>query len=117
MIEKSEDDKRNENHGTNVVDIANTEFKDLPLNRKYENLEAAKVAVSLVYDKVINWENISSEMIEEMSKIVHEKRLERNGIEWSFENQRADYQNLSEEEKVKDRMQVELAIQVIRKSI
>jgi hypothetical protein len=54
MIEKSEDDKRNENHGTNVVDIANTEFKDLPLNRKYENLEAAKVAVSLVYDKVIN---------------------------------------------------------------
>jgi hypothetical protein len=73
--------------------------------------------VDLVYDKVINWEEITSEMVEEMSNIVHEKRLERNGIEWSFENQRVVYQNLSEEEKVKDRIQVELAIQVIKSEI
>jgi len=114
MIEKSEDKEWNMKHWIDVVDIANTEFEDLPSNRKYENLEAAKVVVDLVYDKVVNWEEIDSKMIEEMSKIVHEKWLERNGVQWSFENQRVDYQNLSEEEKAKDRIQVELAIQIIK---
>jgi hypothetical protein len=37
-----------------MVDIANTKFEDLPSNRKYENLQAAKVAVDLIYDKVVN---------------------------------------------------------------
>jgi hypothetical protein len=37
-----------------VVDIANTKFEDLPSNRKYENLQAAKVAVNLVYERVVN---------------------------------------------------------------
>ena len=53
-------------------------------------------------------------MIEEMSKIVHEKWLERNWVQWSFENQRVDYVNLSEEEKAKDRIQVELAVQIVK---
>lgn len=114
MIEKSEDSQWTESHGTNIVDIANTEFKDLPANWQYENLEAAKVAVNLVFDKVINWEEITSEMIEGMSKTVHEKWLERNWIEWSFENQRVDYDHLSEEEKSKDRIQIELAIKIIK---
>ena len=117
MIEKSEDKEWNVKHWTDTVDIANTEFEDLPSNRKHENLEAAKVAVDLVYDKVTNWEEINSEMTEEMSKIVHEKWLERNGVQWSFENQRVDYQNLSEEEKAKDRIQIELAIQIIKSEI
>ena len=117
MIEKSEDEVRTKKHWTNKVDIANTKFEDLPSNRKYENLEAAKVAVDLVYDNVVNWEENTSEMIEEMSKIVHEKRLERNGIQWSFENQRVDYGNLSEEEKAKDRIQIELAIQIVKSKI
>jgi hypothetical protein len=60
------------------VDIANTDFEDLPDNWKYENIEAAKVAVDLVYEKILNLEKISNEMIEEMSNIVHEKWLERN---------------------------------------
>ena len=117
MIEKSEDKEWNMKHWTDIVDIANTEFEDLPLNRKYENLEAAKVAVDLVYEKVVNWEKINSEMIEEMSKIIHEKWLERNGTQWSFENQRVEYRDLSEEEKVKDRIQIELAIQIIKSEI
>jgi hypothetical protein len=53
-------------------------------------------------------------MIEQMSKVVHEKRLERNWKEWSFENQRVDYKELSEEEKSKDRDQIRIAIQVIK---
>jgi hypothetical protein len=89
----------------------------LPSNRKYENFEAAKVVVNLLYEKVINWENFTSKMIEEMSKIVHEKWLERNGVQWSFENQRCDYHSLSEEEKAKDRIQIELGIQIIKSVI
>ena len=117
MIEKSQDEEWNIKHWMDVVDIANTEFVDLPSNRKYENFEAAKVAVDLVYDKVVNWEKIDLEMIEEMSKIVHEKWLERNGIHWSFENQRVEYEELSDEEKAKDRIQIELAIQIIKSEI
>ena len=114
MIEKSNDEKRNEEHWTDTVDIANTDFEDLPNNWKYENVEAAKVAVDLVYDKISNLEKISSETIEEMANIVHEKWLERNWIEWSFENQRVSYENLSEEEKEKDRIQIIIAIDVIK---
>ena len=117
MIEKSEDKEWNIKHWTDVVDIANTKFEELPNNRKYENFEAAKVAVNLVYDGILAWKQFSLKDVEEMSKIVHEKWLERNWIEWSFENQRVDYENLSEEEKAKDRIQIELAIHVIKSEI
>ena len=114
MIEKAEDREWVRKHWTRLVDITNTKFEDLPNNWKEENLEAAKVAVNLVYKKVVNGEEITSEMIEQMSKVVHEKRLERNWKEWSFENQRVDYKELSEEEKSKDRDQIRIAIQVIK---
>ena len=114
MIEKSEDKKRTEQHWTDTVDIANTNFEDLPDNWKYENIEARKVAVDLVYEKILNLEKIATETIEKMSKIVHEKRLERNWIAWSFENQRVSYEDLSEEEKEKDRLQIEIAINIIK---
>ena len=78
------------------MDIANTDFEDLPYNWKYDNIEAAKVAVNLVYEKILNLEKISIETIEEMSNIVHEKRLERNWIAGSFENQKVSYEDLSE---------------------
>jgi hypothetical protein len=37
-----------------MVDIANTKFEDLPKNWQRENLEAAKVAVELVYKRVMS---------------------------------------------------------------
>lgn len=115
MIEKSEDEKRTEQHWTDIVDIANTAFEDLPSNWKYENIQAAKVVVDLVYEKDL--EKITAETIEELSKIVHEKRLERNWIAWSFENQRVAYKDLSEEEKAKDRAQIEIAIKILKQSL
>ena len=113
MIEKSEDEEWTKEHWTDVVDIANTEFEDLPSNWKYENIEAAKVVVNLVYEKVTKWDEITPEMIEEMARIMHEKWLDRNWIRWSFENQRLEYEELSEEEKAKDRSQIQIAIQII----
>lgn len=117
MIEKSEDERWTKDHWTDLVDIANTEFEDLPNNWKYENLQAAQIAVDLVYEKVINWEEITSEEVEDMSKIVHEKWLERNWVEWSFENQIVDYEKLSEEEKTKDRLQIEISIKFISENL
>ena len=117
MIEKSEDEDWTKKHWTKLVDIANTKFEDLPNNWKLENLQAAQVVVDLVYEKVESWEEITPEMIEEMSKIVHQKRLERNWEEWSFENQRVDYEDLSEEEKAKDRVQIQIAIKIISEEL
>ena len=115
MIEKSEDETRNKKHWTDTVDIANTDFIDLPDNWKYENIEAAKVAVDLVYERDLK--EITTETIEKLSGIVHEKRLERNWITWSFENQRVSYKELSEKEKSKDRIQIEIAIKILKQSL
>ena len=92
-----------------------TAFEDLPNNWQYENIQAAKVAVDLVYERDLK--GITSETIEKLSGIVHEKRLERNWITWSFENQRVAYKDLSEEEKAKDRAQIEIAIKILKQSL
>ena len=114
-IEKVLDENWIQQHNWKTeVDIVNTKFEDLPSNRKYENLEAAKVAISLVSEKVLNWEEINSEMLEEMAEIVHNKWLERNWMEWSFDFQRVSYNQLSEEEKAKDRNQLLQAIEIVK---
>ncbi len=111
-MKKSKDLAWTEKHGTDDVDIANTSFEDLPSNWQYENLEAAKVAVELVYEKVASGEEITSEMIEEMSSVVHEKWLERN--DWAKDWELGvSYDQLPEDEKAKDRAQVETAIRII----
>ena len=117
-MKKSKDPEWTQRHGTDDVDIANTSFEDLPSNWQYENLEAARVAVDLVYEKVINGEEITPEMIEEMSSVVHEKWLERN--DWVHHKEywnpvlAQPYEALPEDEKAKDRAQIEAAIQIIK---
>ena len=115
---KSKDPEWTRKHGTDDVDIANTSFENLPSNWQYENLEGAKVAVDLVYEKIIRDEKITPEMIEEMSSVVHEKWLERN--EWVYDKKywnsvlAQPYESLPEEEKAKDRAHIEAAIQIIK---
>lgn len=117
-MKKSKDPEWTQRHGTDDVDIANTSFEDLPSNWQYENLEAARVAVDLVYEKIINGEEITPEMIEEMSSVVHEKWLERN--DWVYHKEywnpvlAQPYEALPEDEKAKDRAQIEAAIQIIK---
>lgn len=113
-IEETTDQEWIDSHNWETkVDIINTKFKDLPNDRKKENLEAAKVALDLVYEKIANWEEITTEITEKMSEIVHNERLKRNWIAGSFENQRVEYEDLTEEEKAKDRNQIIRAIEVI----
>ena len=115
---KSKDAEWTQKHWTDDVDIANTKFEDLPSNWKYENLEAAKVAIELVFDYVIAWEEITDEMVEEMASVVHEKWLERNSRVFDKEywnpTLAQEYVKLPEEEKEKDRAQIRQAIAKIK---
>lgn len=113
-IKKSKDEEWNAIHGTDEVDIANCSFEELPSNWQYENLEAAKVVINLVFDKTMAGIKISKEDIEEMASVCHDKWLERNS--WVFDpnygnpNLAVPYDSLSEIEKQKDRGQLEPAI-------
>ena len=111
-IKETKDTEWISKNWTNQVDIANTKFEDLPSDWKYENLEAAKVAVDLVYDKISKWEKITPEILEEMSAKVHEERLKRNSWAkwWELD---VSYDKLPEVEKVKDRNQVLQAIEKV----
>lgn len=109
-IKKSTDESWNATHGTNEVDIANCTFEQLPSNWQYENLEAARVAIELVYDKTISGELFTPEEIEEMASTIHEEWLKRN--DWVFHPEYGDsklavpYTKLSKEEQDKDKAQL-----------
>lgn len=112
-IKKSTDEEWNIKHGTDEVDIANCSFDELPSNWQYENLSAAKVAIDLVYDKTLAGENITAEEKEQMASVVHDEWLKRN--DWVFDSEYGDpnlavsYEDLSEDEKYKDNIQLDKA--------
>lgn len=112
-IKKSTDEEWNIKHGTDEVDIANCKFEELPSNWQYENLSAAKVAIDLVYDKTLAGENIKAAEKEQMASVVHDEWLKRN--DWVFDSEYGDsnlavsYENLSEDEKLKDKIQLDNA--------
>lgn len=126
-IKKSTDEVWNKKHGTNMVDIANTGFDGLPENIKYENAEAAKVAVGLVYDDIKkglmdSYTNNKSEVdkiIEKKAAKVHNEWLKRNA--WVYDSENGDpdlakpYNELSDKEKAKDRIQIFQAIELVDK--
>ena len=109
-IKKSKDEAWNASHGTDEVDIANCSFEQLPSNWQYENLEAARVAIELVYDKTIAGEQITPEEVEQMASIIHDEWLKRN--DWVFDSEYGDpklavpYVQLSKEEQDKDKAQL-----------
>ena len=117
-MKKSKDDAWNEAHGTDDVDIANCSFEELPLNWQYENLEAARVVIELVYDKIISGEQFTPEEIEEMASTIHDEWLKRNS--WVFDAEYGDpklavpYEQLSKEEQDKDKAQLIPAIQKVQ---
>lgn len=117
-IKKSTDEAWNTKHQTDEVDIANSSFEQLPRNWQFENLEAARVAINLVYDSTISGEKMTQEKIEEASSNVHMAWLERNT--WVFDPNYGDkslavpYEELSEEEKAKDRVQIMEGIQKVK---
>ena len=104
-----------DSHDTSEVDIANTSYEDLPEDWKGENRDSAEVSVTIVERAlragVVDIE--SKEFLEEASATVHEKWLKRNGS-WAPPEQNLPYEELSEDEKDKDRVMVKAAIRVVR---
>lgn len=113
-MKKSKDDEWNAAHGTDDVDIANCSFHELPSNWQFENLEAARVAIGLVYDQTIAGQEITSVELEQMGSIIHEKWLSRNL--WVYDPNYGDpklavpYAQLSKEAQDKDKAQVGPAV-------
>ncbi|MFG3437970.1 hypothetical protein ACGF0J_12090 [Nonomuraea sp. NPDC047897] len=97
-------------NGTDQVDIANTRYRDLPVEWQKENKESATVAVRLVADARKRGDDLTSdEFMEQASEQVHIAWLRRNG-EWAPPEQRLPYRELSHVEKEKDRVVVREAL-------
>lgn len=117
-MKKSKDEAWNTAHGTDDVDIANCSFEELPSNWQFENLAAAKVAINLVFGKVMAGEILSPEEEETYASIIHEEWLRRNN--WVFDPEYGDpklavpYIDLPQEEKDKDKAQLGPAINKVQ---
>ena len=85
-------------------------FSSLSSASQADNLEAARVAIELVYDKTISGESFTSEEIEKMASVIHDEWLKRN--DWVFNPEYGNpalavpYEQLSQEEKDKDKAQI-----------
>ena len=114
----SKDEAWNEAHGTDQVDIANTSFEELPSNWQYENLEAARVAIELVYEDVMNDREFTPEEIIKIASMIHDEWLKRN--DWVFSPEYGDpslavpFDQLSKEEQDKDIAQIEPAVNKVK---
>lgn len=90
------------------VDIANTNYADLPPKWQEENKKAAESALQAILD------NPDADT-EELADIVHQQWLARNG-EWAPAEQKLPYAELSEAEKQKDRDVVLAAMEEAKKA-
>lgn len=92
------------------VDIANTEYRDLPEKWQRENYLAAKAVVDFVLD-IKGLEDINSpHFLETAASFVHDRWMHRNPKEAWNAAQHVPYAELPESEKQKDRNQVLRAI-------
>ncbi len=104
--------------GITEVDIAATNYVDLPADWQEENRLSAEVAVSYVLAGATWWRRLfgfGRQFVEAGSAIVHVKWLERNG-EWAEEHQKLPYHELNEIEKEKDRVIIRNAIDAYKNS-
>jgi hypothetical protein len=101
------------------IDILNTDYKDLPEFWKRENKLAAIVAVELFYEKLepilSNYKSLPENLNNELAfvrdycaSIIHDKWLERNTWAKSDSNLSVEFNKLSENEKNKDRVQIDI---------
>ena len=85
-------------------------FSQLSSSSQKDNLEAARVAIELVYDKTMGREPIAPEELEQMGSTIHEEWLKRNS--WVYDPNYGNpklavpYEQLSKEEQDKDKAQV-----------
>jgi hypothetical protein len=92
-----------------TVDIANTPFSDLPEHWKNENRAAARKILLWTTGQLKNSRNeLNEEFMEDGAKAICYAWNERNVAE---EHQVGSWEDISEEERNKDRIQVVLAVE------
>jgi hypothetical protein len=110
-----------ERAGSNYVDGKENilrPFHELSSASQKDNLEAARVAVALVYDKAMNSEIITPEELEQMGSIIHEEWLKRNP--WVYDpvygnpKQALPYDKLDDSEKDKDKAHIRPAVMIVQ---
>lgn len=107
-----------EEHSTNIVDIANTDFQDLPQDWKQENEDAARVLIKLIRQHGSHW-NVKNEQGEytkearAMASEVHDEWLGRENNVWAKGGELdVPFDKLPIDEQLKDLAQVELVMKL-----
>ena len=108
---KTKDNTWSEKHGTNEVDIANTDYVNLPKDWKSEYIISAEVAMDEIYKAIENGQELNDGFVEQASEVIHIKWLERNGS-WAPAEQNKPYAKLSDKEKGKDRVIIKRAVEI-----
>lgn len=100
-----------EAHGTDQVDIANTEYSDLPADWQSENKDAATVVVDIIASRNGNIDLSDESTRNEVGATIHDAWLSRN--EWAKGGELdVPFIELSAVEQAKDIDQVRAAQQV-----
>jgi len=102
-----------EAHGTNVVDIVNTAFDELPMDMQWESKSAARVVVDIFVENEgrVNLED--SSMYYDVGKRVHDAWLERHTWAKDDPNLGVEFSELSQVERDKDIDQIKVGREVL----
>lgn len=112
-IERTKDKEWIRIHGKDDVNITNTLFVELPKDWQSENRAAAGVAVNEVFKAIENGRNLDKVFIEEASAVVHDQWLKRNSERVPTEQKKL-FEDLTEDEKEKDRAQIRKTIEIFQ---
>ncbi len=95
------------------IDIAHVDNSNLDPGNAGENNAAAEGALAVALDAFVNEKDLKSEVvIDELSSLVHDQWMARNGS-WASPEQMVPFSQLSGEEQEKDRVIVRHAIAAV----
>ena len=114
-MKKTKDQEWIDEHNTDEIDIANTNYENLPEDWKGENKLSAEVAMNEIYEAISQQRNLDDSFVEEASSVIHDKWLERNK-DWAPDEQNKPFGELSEEEKEKDRAIIKKGIEIYQQN-
>lgn len=100
-------------YNTDQVDIANTDYVNLPLDWQAENYATAAVITDAIEYATAKNIELDDKFVETTSNVVHIKWLERHGDNVS-KSQGVTYESLNEREKAKDRDMVIKGIELYK---
>lgn len=101
--------------GLTELDIANTNYENLPKPWQAENKAAAESAVNEIKKAESSGILLDDSFVESASNAQHEAWLSRNGS-WAPAEQKLPYSELPESEKEKDRVVVRTALRVYKET-